>query len=298
MLESADIHLVNAITDVGSISKASELLNMSQPTLSKRLARLESALDLSLFHRHNGGMIPSDAAKYIIEQGRGVHSTLRAMERHLSMLSNVEKGSLHIGVGPIIDQIYFPNVLLDFTEESSNIRISLKTDSGQRLLELLQHGSIDVGIGPFRKSDIPDALISYPVQSANIILVCRSGHPLLDEINGNGVVPLTSLAKYPSIGPKVPASFKALMPAAIQEYSALITCDNYMASKAVVSCSDYISGGPELLFEKELNQGSLVEIPVNLSMLWSSFCIVRPESLDIPAVKTFLDIFSRYLALD
>lgn len=298
MLESSDIQIVKVISEVGSISKAAELLHMSQPTLSKRLARLESTLDLSLFHRYNGGMIPSEAANFIIDNGNAVQEKLSSMHRHLNMLSNLEEGTLNIGVGPIIEQIYFPKVLLDFTEESSNIRITLTTDSGQRLLELLQRGAIDVGIGPFRKSDIPEDLVSYPVQSANIILTCRSGHPVLEGLKEGDVVSLLDLAKYPSIGPRVPDSFKEMLPPGLKDYSAVITCDNYAASKSVASCSDYITGGPELLFEKELKNGTLVEIPINFSMMWSSFCIVRPESVEIPSVKKFLEIFGSYLTTD
>lgn len=298
MLESTDIQIVQVISEEGSISKAAELLNMSQPTLSKRLARLESTLELSLFHRYNGGMIPSEAANFIINNGADVQSKLSSMHRHLNMLSNLEEGTLNIGVGPIIEQIYFPKVLLDFTEESSNIAITLTTDSGQRLMELLQRGEIDVGIGPFQKSDIPEDLISYPVQSANIIFVCRSGHPILDSISDDGVVPLLEVAKHPSIGPRAPDSYKQALPPGFKNFRPLITCDNYTASKTVVSCSDYITGGPELLFEKELKEGSLVEIPMNFSMLWTSFCIVRPESVEIPSVKKFLDIFGGYLTVE
>ncbi|MCG8609096.1 MAG: LysR family transcriptional regulator [Pseudomonadales bacterium] len=295
MLDSTDINMVQVISEVGSISKAAEMLNMSQPTLSKRLARLESSLGLSLFHRYNGGMLPLHAANFIMENGIQVQSKLNSIHRHLKMLSNLEEGTLNIGVGPIIEQIYFPKVLLDFTEETSNVRITLTTDSGERLLQLIQEGSIDVGIGPFRKSDIPEDLISRSVQSANIILVCRSGHPVLDDIKGNGVVSLLDLSKYPNIGPSTPDSYKENLPEEFKKFRPLITCENYMSSKSIVSCSDYITGGPEILFEKEIRNGSLVKIPTNFTMQWSSFCIVRPESINIPSVKKFLDIFSSYL---
>ncbi|ARU56817.1 LysR family transcriptional regulator [Oleiphilus messinensis] len=295
MLDSTDINMVQVISEVGSISKAAEMLNMSQPTLSKRLARLESSLGLSLFHRYNGGMLPLHAANFIMENGIQVQSKLNSIHRHLKMLSNLEEGTLNIGVGPIIEQIYFPKVLLDFTEETSNVRITLTTDSGERLLQLIQEGSIDVGIGPFRKSDIPEDLISRSVQSANIILVCRSGHPVLDDIKGNGVVSLLDLSKYPNIGPSTPDSYKEHLPEEFKKFRPLITCENYMSSKSIVSCSDYITGGPEILFEKEIRNGSLVKIPTNFTMQWSSFCIVRPESINIPSVKKFLDIFSSYL---
>lgn len=53
MLDSSDITIVATIAELGSISKAADKLNMSQPTLSKGLTRLEQVLAIDLFHRHS-----------------------------------------------------------------------------------------------------------------------------------------------------------------------------------------------------------------------------------------------------
>ncbi|MCG8533947.1 MAG: LysR family transcriptional regulator [Pseudomonadales bacterium] len=289
MLESSDVLIVQAISNSGSISKAAELLNMSQPTLSKRLARLEHSLNIALFHRHNGGMKPTKAAQYLIEQGKSVQTQLNAIHRHIEMLANLQTGNLNIGVGPIIEQLYFPKVLLDFAEETHNIKVTLLTESAERLIDHLASGDLDIIIGPLTASELSNELIVTPVKSANLIFVGRAGHPLLET---PGPISLDALTHYPSIGPSIPKSFRSRIPEIL---TPLITSENYTTSKSVVMFSDYITGGPELLFEKELQEGTLVELPVEINSVWTSFCAVKPESLEIPAVKKFMAVFDRYL---
>ncbi|MCG8669401.1 MAG: LysR family transcriptional regulator [Pseudomonadales bacterium] len=294
MLDSSDIKIIQTITENGSISKAAEAFNVTQPTLSKRLARLEHVLNIPLFYRHNGGMKPTPAAEYLIESGEKIQSQLDSMARHVGMLSELNEGSINVGVGPIIEQIYFPKVLLDFTEETSNIKFRMSTETDERLLELLLSGLIDIAIGPFSKEGIPDDVIATPVKSDNIVFVGRKDHPLLDaDLSG---MPMEVLSRYPSIGPAIPSSFaKTLESLGLDDFGPLITCDSYAVSKSVVSVSDYLTGGPEILFEKEISEGILVEIPINLNLVWTSYCVVKPESMEIPIVKKFLEVFNTYL---
>lgn len=292
MLESSDIKIIQAIAELGSISKAATKLNVSQPTLSKRVARLEQVVNLTLFHRNNDGMQVTEAAQYLMDHGKPILAKLDSMVRHLEMLADLEVGRLNIGVGPIIEQLYFPKVLLDYTEETSDIDVSLTTESDDKLLELLLSGDIDVGIGPFQPDLLPNELFVSPVQSANIIFVARKDHPILEE---GKLSPQEMMAKYPAISPSIPKSFLQMLPEQVAGFSTKITCDNYHTSKSVVQFSDYLTGGPELLFEKELREGTLVEIPTDINLVWTSHCVARPESMAIPSVKKFLEVFERYL---
>ena len=51
-MDIQDLEIIRAIHDTGSLSRASVDLHVSQPTLSKKLARLEHQLGTVLFHRY------------------------------------------------------------------------------------------------------------------------------------------------------------------------------------------------------------------------------------------------------
>ncbi|GAA6168123.1 LysR family transcriptional regulator [Sessilibacter corallicola] len=291
MLDVSDINLIKTVSETGSVNKAADKLFMSQPTLSKRISRLEQVLKIELFHRYSGGMIPTEAANYLIGNGQFIQSKLDSMRRHVQRLSELEEGTLNIGVGPITEQVYFPKVLLDFIKQTSNIKVSLSTESSERLLSMVDDGSVDVGIGPFQVSDLPEGFLFYGLKSADIIFLARPEHPVFDQ---DKTYSLEEILAYNSITPKVSQSIlEAANTPALQNFP-LITCNNYGIAKAMAVKSDYITAGPEILFTEELEKNNLKKIPIDVSIPWSSFCVLREEAIHTPAVNKFIEIMKAF----
>ena len=62
---------------------ASQRLNLSQPTVSERLARLEHTLGMQLFHRLPRGMTPTATAEYILRQEPDLNQRMQAITRQV-----------------------------------------------------------------------------------------------------------------------------------------------------------------------------------------------------------------------
>lgn len=291
MLDVSDIKLIRTVAEVGSINKAAEILHTSQPTLSKRIARLEQMINIALFYRSSNGMLATEAAKYIIASGDALNSKLGSMQRTIDLMAAGETGSINIGVGPIIEQLFLPKLILDFTEETKNIKVTLRTGDEETLLKLFNSGALDIAIGPFDFDNFEDGLIIKPFMQSKIIPVARKGHPIFKI---GPVVPASEILNYPSIAPTIPNHIAKRVKHLDLGDLPLITCDNYFTTKSVVLSSDYISAGPALVFRQELESGLLKAIPVAQKMLWKSFCITRPETMLSPTVSKFIDIVSRY----
>lgn len=292
MLDVSDIHLIQTVADVGSINKAADKLYMSQPTLSKRIGRLEKSLKVELFYRHNTGMKATPIAQYLIDNGQQVQTRLNAMCRHIERLSNLEGGSLNVGLGPVVEQLYFPEVLLAFIEQTNDVQLSLKVESSSKLLTMLEDGDIDLAIGPFSPSELPKGLTYTPVQSAPIIFVANPNHPL---ISGKQKLTLSMLKQYPIIAPSISAGLSKYFDLAELTPMLRIACDNYNISKAVAKSSDYITGGPASLFHRELDSKQLLKINVDIDIPWTSYCISKPEALTTPTVKKFIEVFNQHI---
>ena len=67
-MDIRDIELIEAVHKTGSLSKACIELSISQPTLSKRLARLESTLGAELFFRYSTGLVATPVAEYVLAE--------------------------------------------------------------------------------------------------------------------------------------------------------------------------------------------------------------------------------------
>ena len=63
-----DIELIEAVHSTGSLSKACVELSISQPTLSKRPARLESTVGAELFFHYSTGLVATPVADYVPAQ--------------------------------------------------------------------------------------------------------------------------------------------------------------------------------------------------------------------------------------
>ncbi|WP_218061284.1 LysR family transcriptional regulator [Pseudoalteromonas luteoviolacea] len=291
MLDVSDIHILSTISETGSINKAAEKLFMSQPTLSKRISRLEQVLKVELFHRNSTGMKPTDVTNYLISNGKQIQSKLDAMCRHVELLSNLEGGTLNIGVSPIIEQLFFPKVLMDFVEDSNNVEISFQVALPDKLQQGILDGDLDIAIGPFVRGELPQEWVITEVKNESLIFVVRAGHPILKS---RGPVSIADLNKYPVIGPAMNKPIADFLTSHGMSLPLNITCDNYHISKSIVMMSEHYTGGPRELFSNELSNGDLVEVKIEAEIPWRAYCITRPETIYAPTVKKFIDILNQY----
>ena len=275
-MDTADIALIRALTEEGSVTRAALALHQSQPTLSRKLARLEARLNTLLFHRSPTGMVPTDIARYIIEAAEPLDTALRKIERHVEQLTQLETGEVRLGVGPIIEQVLLPEVLGQFVAQTGQVRISTVTDHADTLVELLKSGRLDVIAGPFAADHHPD-LLGYPLINDSLVTVARADHPLFDpnEDREPQDFPLAAPLPQGSL-----SSDDAQVPA-----NQRIASDNYPLLIRVALSSECICRGPWPLFRRELMQGALREVPTRRSVTWQSACLIRPESADAPLVK-------------
>ena len=154
-METADIKLIRTIAEQGSLTRAAESLHLSQPTLSKKLARLESQLNSRLFYRSPTGVVATEIARYIVASSHSIQAQIMRIERHVEQLSELATGEIRLGVGPIIEQVLLPELALRFVELTGNVRLSIFTDHAEKLLARLHSADLDVIAGPFRASEHP-----------------------------------------------------------------------------------------------------------------------------------------------
>ncbi|GAB5562421.1 MAG: LysR substrate-binding domain-containing protein [Synoicihabitans sp.] len=71
-MELQQLRYILAIADTGNFTRAAEATNVSQPSLSQQIAKLESELDHRLFHRLGRRAVPTDAGEILIERARRI----------------------------------------------------------------------------------------------------------------------------------------------------------------------------------------------------------------------------------
>lgn len=141
------IHLVY-FTEVArqeSFTKASEVLYVSQSTISKLIKNLERELGVALFHRAPKRVILTDAGLLLFEKAKIILDTLNSINSELYNLAGTPSGHLKIGISPMV-QTLFPKAIAEFSSLYPQITIDLVEVGSRKVEQRIHEGSLDVGI--------------------------------------------------------------------------------------------------------------------------------------------------------
>src|SRR5262245_42553862 len=99
VMELRDLEYFAVVAEHGHLGRAAELLGLSQPALSKSIARLEDAMEVKLFRRTTKGMDLTAEGSLLLSRARELRQTVRNVAREVSDVSRGQAGHIKIGVG-------------------------------------------------------------------------------------------------------------------------------------------------------------------------------------------------------
>ena len=107
---------VLVLARTGSFSAAAEELNISQPSLSQYIKKIERDLGIELFDRAGGNVRLTDAGRVYIDIGRKMLDLEHRMSVALSDLSENKTGSVIVGTSPYRSASMMPTIAKRFRE--------------------------------------------------------------------------------------------------------------------------------------------------------------------------------------
>lgn len=141
-----DLDYVLAVADLGHFGEAAARCNVSQPTLSTQIRKLEAEIGVVLFERGTRRAVPTEAGQAVIAQARiVVEQALRlrelAGERHDPLA-----GRLRLGIIPTSGPYLLPHLLPVLRRRFPELKLQLREAMTARLLDLLQRAELDAAI--------------------------------------------------------------------------------------------------------------------------------------------------------
>lgn len=184
-LHEEDLNLLvvfEALMETRSVSKASERLNLSQPSMSNALARLRRAFDDPMFVRVKNSMVPTANALRIAD---AVHEVLKLtrssiyLRRTFRPEESTQKFTLCMT--DIAEAAYLPRLINAIQGVGSGIQLRTLSPIVEKLEEGLESGAVDLAIGYF--PDVKDANVFRQSLLSNRGFACvvRDGNPYLDN---------------------------------------------------------------------------------------------------------------------
>ena len=136
----------STIYEEASMTAASEVLHVSQPTLSNQLKILEDELGFTLFERKNRKLIPTEEGVLLYEHAKVLQNNYDSLLQTFSELKSGNYDVLHIGCICSLAILAFPSLMTSFLEQNPKCKIHVFENNTIPLLSLLDEGTIDLCI--------------------------------------------------------------------------------------------------------------------------------------------------------
>jgi len=174
------LRLYEAVSRLGSYTRAAEELCITQPAVSIQIKRLEGQVGLPLFEHVGKKTFPTAAGKTMYAASVDILDRVRLLKDSIEELKGTVKGSLQMSV--VTTAKYFlPNLLGAFLQQYPEVEPKLKFTNRARVIERLMNNDDDfVVMGQIPKDDNLDA---YPFLNNIIGIVAHAEHPLAGKKN-------------------------------------------------------------------------------------------------------------------
>lgn len=166
-----------AVIDQGNFSKAAAQSNVSQPTLSAGIAKLEAMLGQRLFHRTNRRVELTDAGVSLARHARHIEAEFVAAERDIQGVSAVS--TLRLGILASIPGPWIEDYIARLRRAAIDERVEFVEGRERDLLERLARGRIDVALTLLRRDD--GRFRRESLLTEGYALAMSANHPLARE---------------------------------------------------------------------------------------------------------------------
>lgn len=175
-LNLRQIEAFKAVIEFGTISRAAEMLNVSQPAMSKLIGHLEADAGLRLFDRVKGRLAPTRRGMRLYEEIDRIFAGVRQIENAVDAIRRDEHSRLHVGVLPALSGAFIRKVTTRFVGAHPDVLCSIWSQSSQWIAEGLVAHKLDAALVA-SAIDNP-YIVAEPLMPRPVVCILPLGHPL------------------------------------------------------------------------------------------------------------------------
>lgn len=165
------LEIFYAVMTCGSLSRAADALNISQPAASKSLKSAEQRLGFSLFQRVRGKLLPSREALILFEKAQDIYRDLDHLRLLADNLVRDPRAKIVLGCLPSLGLSLVPGAITDFYQQNANLVMTVSTDHTESLIKKLTLREIDLAL-TFQVEQHQD-VTAIPIVEAPLVYIDR-----------------------------------------------------------------------------------------------------------------------------
>ncbi|WP_254684768.1 LysR family transcriptional regulator [Sulfitobacter sp. JL08] len=174
-LKLRHLEVFDALLEAGSVSRAAERLNLTQPAVSIALSNLEADLGFRLFHRERGYFAPTGEAMLLhSEVAQGLRAISRVTQRAEEIRSGTT-GTVSIATNGALAINFLPALVADYQKHNPGVGIEVRVHSSRQIASWVGVRQIDIGLIDL---PVPVAGLNADVYLLECVCVMSGNDPL------------------------------------------------------------------------------------------------------------------------
>ena len=165
---------------LGSVSRASEALYVSQPAITLQLQALERELGVGLFERSGRRLTPTREGQLLYELAQPLVESLDGLDGSFrEKVRGLDAGELNIAANSSTILYLLPKIVEYFRAQHPDVRLTLHNAVSADGTDLLRSDAVDLAVGSML--DVPADLSYAPVYRFEPLLIAPPEHPLIKQ---------------------------------------------------------------------------------------------------------------------
>lgn len=283
-------HLITfcKVVEEGSFTRAAQVLNLTQPSVTKQIGSLEDHLQIPLFTRSGKQTHVTPAGELVYQYARQIHHLVSRCESAVSEMRSPGAGHITIGCVHTIGMFTLPDVLAEYARQNPRVKINVKTGNNAEAVTMLLHGEVDLGITT--TPQVHERLESRSLFEDPLLVVASPEYAagLPDELS------LADLARLPMVAYVRGARFRMTTDLMLEQVgispNVVMEFDNHEAIKTMVRLGFGVALEPASAVRLDLAAGRLqrLSVPGLPGGSRTASLVLRRDELRPPAVEAFI----------
>lgn len=295
-MEDHKLKVFCTVAETKSFSKTSEIIHLTQPAVSLQIQALEEIYETKLFDRSSSTVTLTPAGEVLYKYAKEILGLYANVEKVIGEITGLVKGSISIGASSTIGNYLLPGVITDFKKAHLKIKIHLLVGNTKRVVDMLNSGSIDVGLVEGEVSR--QKMVVEKLIPDELLLVVPAHHPWAKKKD----IPISELTKEPFIFREGGSGTRQMIEMFLSKYG---ISPNNMKVAMVLGSTEAIKEAVEnglgvsilsrWAVRKELKYGTLQLLRIKEERVNRDFSlIVNKSSVSSHAVDEFLTYLRSY----
>ncbi len=200
-----------ALAHAKNFTKASEELSLSQPALSRSIARLEEEIGVPLFERKSRIVILNRYGQILHEHANRALSEIAEAQHEINDLVNPLQGTISLAFIQTLGFSFVPDLISNFKKQYPDVKFQLSQDTTNKILSQIEAAEIDIGFCSPQES--MNGLSQFSIAEEELFLIVSTEH----QLAGMEQIDLLQVADEPFVSFKNETALRDVIETLCQE---------------------------------------------------------------------------------